>query len=136
MRAIRHFLGIFLRFIELNVIASHRIRIIFDFSNFVDSKISRREEEGKREKKFDLLLISREKKKRKKKEFRIHCCPGIALGKGRQSFKVRGFITPTQSCQSSIRVFIINFPIVVRVPIKRGESRGIFITRSTLLRFL
>lgn len=137
MRTIRHFLGIFLRFIELNVIASHRIRIIFDFSNFVDSKISRREEERKRGKKFDLLLISREKKKRKKKEFRIHCCPEIALGKGRRSFKVgERFYHTDQSCQSSIRVFIINFPIVVRVPIKRGESRGIFITRSTLLRFL
>lgn len=47
------FLRNFLRFIELNVIASHRIRIIFDFSNFVDSKISRREEKGKRGKKFD-----------------------------------------------------------------------------------
>lgn len=52
---------------------------------------------------------------------------------------MRGFITPTrsgQSCQPSIRVFIINFPIVLRVPIRREvvmevECRGIFITRRT-----
>ena len=107
---------------------------LFKFRRFENFSTRREGKEGK--KIWFLLLISRKKKKRKKKEFRIHCCPGIALGKGRQSFKVRGFITPTQSCQSSIRVFIINFPIVVRVPIKRGESRGIFITRSALLRFL
>lgn len=59
---------------------------LFKFRRFENFSTRRGAKEGK--KIWFLLLISRKKKKRKKKEFRIHCCSGIALGKGRRSFKV------------------------------------------------
>lgn len=80
------FLRNFLRFIELNVIASHRIRIIFDFSNFVDSKISRREEEGKREKKIWSFINFERKEKKEEEGIPYSLLSGDRVRKGTSEF--------------------------------------------------